>query len=465
MAKARSLLFNAGLMGGAQAVGRVLRFFVAGLALSHFGAASWGEVAYALTLSTYVNFVLDFGISSLALIERPDDAKLDRKLFVSLSYARLAVALPLGALALFFLGRMEVQGGLILKLYLLLSLVRPFNLDWWLQRKGYAGVMPSVQMVRQALVLGFLLVVEPARIEYLVCVDVGLECLTAVASWFVGPRRAFAMGPPQREEWRGVWACYRSSSTLFVASSLLLLHQNVDIFFLRYFKGLEAVGVYDYSYRFVQFAFMLGASLSIPLRRQLARLRELGEGERITELVEVSHKVLGVLSAGFLFFALYFSPLLFAWSLPPMGVDSAWRSLVLLSCWLVLSFYSVPLGEWLVTGDRRRYVQLAMIAGVVNVCVNFLLVPRFGIEGAAVAKVCSEAGILIFLLSLVSTEMRRGVWRAGAAHLFLLPGLLAFWYGVRLPWWAVAGAGLALVLVLVRMRYVTRADLQVLRRN
>ena len=79
-----SLLLNAGMNSVAQGVSKLIRFAITSIALVRYGAASWGEIAFALTLLTYLNFVLDFGLSSLALIERPDDKALDRKFYIAL---------------------------------------------------------------------------------------------------------------------------------------------------------------------------------------------------------------------------------------------------------------------------------------------------------------------------------------------------------------------------------------------
>ena len=465
MTKAPSLLLNAGLTGGAQALGRFVRFLVASLAIGYFGTASWGEVAYALAMATYVNFILDFGVSSLALIDRPDDVAYDRKLFVALSYARLMMIVPLGLLALWAFSQVQIQGGFVLQLYLLLSLSKPFNMDWWLQRKGYAGVMPVVQLMRQLLVLCYLLWCRPQSIHQLVLVDVGLEFLAAGASWVWGPRREFSVKWPQRSEWVSTLACYKDSFGLFVASSLLLLHQNVDLFFIRRFHGLGGVGVYEYGNRFVLVAFMAGGSLSVPLRRQLARLREQGAQTQIEVLLGASHRVLGLLSLGFLFFALYISPWILSLNLSAQNSAIAWQIMVILAVWLVVAFYSVPFGEWLVTEHRKLYLYLALIAGGANVLANGLLVPHWGVQGAAWAKVCSEVAILSFLLWHVPRYLKSGFYRAAWPHGFMLPALMAHFYGYSIPIWGWSLMALAFLIILWKTGYVSRNVLSILKHN
>lgn len=460
-----SLLVNAGMNGLAQGLGKLVRFIITSIVIAKFGAASWGEVAFALTLVTYLNFVLDFGLSSLALIERPDDEKMDRKLFVALGYTRAILIFVFAIIGLVVFWKMDFAGGFVLKLYLLQLCLRPFCLDWWLSRKGYAGITPLVQFVRQMLVLAAVWFLGLSSIEGFVILDVSSELLATVALWFVGPRRHFSVGFPSRGEWADAWGCYKGSFILFVSYSLLLLHQNVDIFFLKFFAGNASVGVYDYCYRYALFVFMLGGALSIPLRRQLARLKEFKDilGRRV--LVLSCHKILGVMSASFLVGTMALADVFFV-KIIPIGIDfPAAKALVLFACWLVIAFYSVPWGEWLISESRKDYLKLAIVAGVVNVITNTFLVPTYGILGAAFAKICSEFSIFVFLLFKIEPEMRKQFVKVVWLHILLLPSVIVFFRTGILPMWLLGTTVAVELVVLFAFRYLTKKDFKVLAKN
>ena len=385
-----SLLVNATMNGASQALGRVVRFVITSIAIVKFGAAGWGEVAFAYALITYINFVLNFGMSSFALIERPDDEKLDRRLFTAMGYIRGCLLGALALVAIAAYSAIDFSCGMVLKIYLLMIFLRPFNLDWWLARKGYAGLNSLVQFFRQGILFGLVCFAQVPSIEYFAAMDVGTEVLATLALWFIGPKKKFSVAPPSVAEWKSGLQCYQGSFVLFVSSALLLLHQNVDIFFLKFFRGDAAVGVYDYCYRYALFVFLLGGSLSEPLRRQLARLKEQGAEGQSTKLVLSCHKILGTMSAGFLIFSILFSDFLFS-KIVPIEVDfSTSRLLVLFACWLVVSFFSVPWSEWLISQSKKKYLALSMIAGCANLLFNLWLVPVYGIFGAVIA-VCGAA--------------------------------------------------------------------------
>lgn len=460
-----SLLVNAGMNGVSQGLGKLVRFVITSIALMQFGAASWGEVVFALTLVTYLNFVLDFGLSSLALIEHPDDEKLDRKLFVALGYTRGLVIFLMAVLGLVAFAFLDVPGGIVLKVYLLQLFLRPVNIDWWLSRKGYTGINPVVQLVRQILVLGFVWSMKFPSIEYFAVLDVGSEIVATAALWFIGPHRKFSVCFPTRAEWRDAWGCYRCSFILFVSSSLLMLHQNVDIFFLKFFSGNASVGVYDYCYRYALFVFVLGGALSIPLRRQLARLKESGAVEDGCNLVLSSHKFLGLMSAGFMFLTIALSDIFFL-RIVPIGVDfPASRLLALFACWLIVAFYSVPWSEWLISQSRRDYLALAIVAGVVNVATNLVLVPEYGILGAAMAKICSETGIFLFLFCKVQAGMRKQFFRVIWIHVALIPCVVTYFKTGTTPWWLLSVTVIAEILLVLLLKYISKKDFQILARN
>jgi len=460
-----SLLVNAGMNGLAQGLGKVVRFVITSIALVKFGAASWGEVAFALTLVTYLNFVLDFGLSSLALIEHPDDVKMDRKLFVALGYLRGTLILAMALVGLLAFVAMDFPGGFVLKAYLLQIFLRPLNLDWWLSRKGFAGINPMVQFGRQVLILGIMWAMDLPSIEYFVAMDIGSEVLATLALWFIGPKRKFSVGVPSKPELKDAWGCYRGSFILFVSSSLLLLHQNVDIFFLKFFCGNASVGIYDYCYRYALFVFILGGSLSVPLRRQLARLWEFGKTEDSAALVFSCHRILGVMSAGFLFGTMALSNVFFSKVIAIGAEYHASQVIVFLACWLVVSFYSVPWSEWLISRSRKDYLKLAIVAGLVNVVSNTLLVPRYGISGAAVAKILSESGIFLFLFFKVPSDMRNRIFKVSCVHVVLLPAVVVFMTQGAVPLWILGATAAVEALLVWLTKYISLQDLRILSRN
>jgi len=105
-----------------------------------------------------------------------------------------------------------------------------------------------------------------------------------------------------------------------------------------------------------------------------------------------------------LIFAVPFSILLFIFALPILlflygseytAATSVFRVLVLSIAILLLSF---PFGETLKAANRQKSYLLAIGSGaVLNVVLNFIFIPRFGMMGASITTLISEIYIFIFL--------------------------------------------------------------------
>ena len=96
---------------------------------------------------------------------------------------------------------------------------------------------------------------------------------------------------------------------------------------------------------------------------------------------------------------------------------------------------------------------------------NVSLVPEFGVLGAAMAKICSESGIFLFLLTRVTPAMRRQFCKVILLHLLLLPSVVCFWMQGCVPWWGLAATAAALLALIGVFGYVSRDDLKTLARN
>jgi O-antigen/teichoic acid export membrane protein len=101
-------------------------------------------------------------------------------------------------------------------------------------------------------------------------------------------------------------------------------------------------------------------------------------------------------------------------------------------------------GNMVVAMDlQRRYIWFALLGLVVNVPLNFLLIPVYGIEAAAWATLATEVLVVALSLAMVlrKIELRLSLRRIALALLAATIAALAVW-GLRQ-----AGAG-AIVLVL-----------------
>ncbi len=197
------------------------------------------------------------------------------------------------------------------------------------------------------------------------------------------------------------------SSPLLLVDGYFILAANMDVIVLRHFAPAEDVGAYYAAARIAAlvnfFPLMIGAQAA----PRLARLWTRGE---MTALTVLGRKY-ALLAAGGT--AAAFLALLalgdFALSLFGPGFTVARPAMLLLAGGIVLQALAGPVRYLLAMAGQERAMAAVMVgAAVLNIGLNLLLVPPYGMMGAAAATVASG---LIFTLALAAVAWRRlGVW-------------------------------------------------------
>ena len=76
---------------------------------------------------------------------------------------------------------------------------------------------------------------------------------------------------------------------------------------------------------------------------------------------------------------------------------------------VMFSFVGVVREFWLVCEGKQKYAKyFALFGAIGNVALNFLLIPRYGINGAAIATVCTQI-LTAILIPLLFKDTREAV--------------------------------------------------------
>lgn len=186
----------------------------------------------------------------------------------------------------------------------------------------------------------------------------------------------------------------REASPYALSLFLFQVYSRVDVLFLGFFIGMAAAGVYNVAYRVVfllTFIPQFAAVAVFPLASRLyTKSRE--------ELEALYHKSLNLsiliglpVASGVWLIAPDLIKLIFGATF----VESA-SVLRILAGLLFLTFLSRIMGVFLMSCDRQvKRTRSQWTAVWVNVLGNMLLIPIFGIKGAAVATLFSETLLVI----------------------------------------------------------------------
>lgn len=184
-----------------------------------------------------------------------------------------------------------------------------------------------------------------------------------------------------------------------------IIYMKVDQLFVVYFLGKESAGIYAASVRLCEGLFIFSAIVVPSFFPNLVSL--------YANNVEQFYKLMRTMFLSLAGFGVLVAVCVIGYSeeiiLLIYGEEYASASIVL--SWYACSVPLIYVGElfsrWLVISDNTYLsIQRHLVGLAINLLLNYLLIPHYGIEGAAAASFAAYCGS-IFLFSILSPRARK----------------------------------------------------------
>jgi len=192
---------------------------------------------------------------------------------------------------------------------------------------------------------------------------------------------------------------------------LLETHLRVDVMTLSYFATDRAIGVYAFAALFAEAVYQVPVVIRTVGYPRLVQLAASGNRAGLARTVRRLSLASGVLCAVAAGAVAVGYPVVAAW-FDAEFVASGWPVLRVLLIGMVAYGFFVPFDQLLLQSGLPGRQSLLMAGYVgINVILNLVLIPRFGLLGAAVATAValSAAGIMLTAASWLWLGYRRGV--------------------------------------------------------
>lgn len=425
---------------GLQGIAAGLTFLFLAIVAAVVPASEFGKFSLALSAAQIISAIV-FAWTNAALLRFAREevgqdgtmaATLGSRLLIHL--VLLAVALPVLVFAWPHLERlMGVPSGSLLLVIAAIFFVSLYDIGSYAaqaaERFAAFGAGPVLLRLVQVLALGlFALGVATDWRTLMVATIVGYA-LGVVIAWRQIPRSMLHRVRPSR---RQVNRILRYSWSVPIGSAGGVLVVWMDLWFVRHFLDLDSVGVYAWAYNVSLFASALFIPLSAVVAPKLIDLHVQSDEAGIRRYSQVAMSLFAVaivavpLSIGALIalFALIdFGG--YAAALTPAAILLG-ATLFQLASYLVNPVLAAH--ENLVT----RGVAINLLVAAINAAGNWILIPRFGVAGPAIATAAAfgVGAILTLELARRATAARDAfsvplVLVGGAAAVALAAGLVA----------------------------------------
>lgn len=382
-------------LGTGEVVARIVAFFGTAYAARLLGPEQFGIVGFAIALSGYFSIAVSGGFNDVGAREvarRPSDAS---SLAANVIVVRLLLAftaLVILAVTVWLLNKPPTVK-LVLLLMGLSFFPLAFDVSWvykGLERNRRVGFS---LIIGQALYAGaiFLVVNTPKDVVFVPLAQLLGEAFAAlILLWPI-----FRFGKI-RLDLREGFEIFRNSSFRAASRFLRTLMYTFDIVLIGFLLGEHAVGLYSAPYRICFMLVAIATTIYISYLPSLTRAFHtdptLAEAGKIaSRSLNLSTAVAAPLVVGGIITA---TPLLVTIFGNEYADGAAAFRFLILSVGFV--FLTGTIHNILLAADRLKTEMLIFaFAAAVNVTLNIILIPRYGITGAAAVTATAEAIALV----------------------------------------------------------------------
>lgn len=416
---------------GAHIWTRALSFITVPYLARTLGPAGFGLWNFAQTLASYATLP-DNGVSLVGIREgaRTDVGKWSLVLRIQVLRALIAISGATVLVAGSQLLLKEPARGLIQRMSLLV-IASALSVEWMLRATRRFTAVSLLQIAQAVLSLTLILAVVRSGDDLLLIPGAlaTVQLVVSLASLSLLGATIKPSPPSAAADWTRL---IREAGRMTLATVAVTIYTSADILMLTVLRPTSEVGAYASAYRVQYFLLGVYGVFVNTLMPVVARLDPMPAGrplyvvaKYLTSLGLLQTALVSVTAPGII-------TVLF-------GSDYALATptLRLLALQIGVAYVNIIPALFLLTRDPGTYIIGSWIGAGTNVILNLVLIPSWGILGAAVATVAAETNVAAYMLSK-------------ANHYVKVPALLRW---IKQPF--LVGCAVSLLAVFFRLPAIT----------
>jgi O-antigen/teichoic acid export membrane protein len=202
-------------------------------------------------------------------------------------------------------------------------------------------------------------------------------------------------------------ALFKVSIPLLLGQSMMLIMGKVDLFMLANMTSSDKVGIYNIALKLSMLAYMGLMAVNSIAAPKFSEIHSSGDIDALKKIVQQSTKTI---------FWVTFPVILLFLILPDtiLGVFGdefklAAMALIILSISKMFSAISGSVGTFLqMVGKQNVFQNILIFTAIINIVLNYTLIPMYGIDGAAFASAIS--GVIWNVLMIIYIKKNFGFY-------------------------------------------------------
>ena len=181
---------------------------------------------------------------------------------------------------------------------------------------------------------------------------------------------------------------FKTSSPMALSAIAYFIMQSIDIVILSIYESFDQIAYYSVSVKLAMATTLALMSVNIVIAPRIAEIYEKKEFQGLQQLIKHSTRIIFFISICVLSILFFFSEEIL--NLFGEGYVVAKNALIFLLVAQFFNAFSGPGAIYLNMTGRQKILNKILILGlVVNISLNFYLIPSHGINGAAIATLVS----------------------------------------------------------------------------
>jgi O-antigen/teichoic acid export membrane protein len=359
-----------------------------------------GQISWCQSVMSYFSLAINPGLDTIARRDVARDPSKAGRYISQLLMLQVVLALVAFAFAGVF-ALLDLRGPqirLILTLQAFGLFLLPFNLTWLLQAHERMAPAAFVTVASQLLQVPalFLFIRGPSHVIRYVWLGYPFSLgMLVYLIWYASHHRLFRW-EEIRPTLHGSVALVKEAIPLGLTQAAVLLYYNFGAILLGFARGDAVVGLYTTACNLMMVPTALAMSLATAYFPALSRAQgNVGEMQRTSaELLRVQVWMGFPIAAMGWAGGRYVVPLMYGQHFAASGPMLEWLSLN-----IALVFFNIGVGWPLIAWGRQKENFYATAVGaVLNVGLNWALIPRYGVWPAIATTIFAELAVMVYLL-------------------------------------------------------------------
>lgn len=364
-----------------------------------------GSYSYTYSIASYFMLFILLGLNNygnrMISISR-DNKKALSKMFFSIYYMQLVIGVIVVCLYIFYsiFYTSNVMLSLVQSLFVISSI---FDINWFffgLEKFKLTVIRNTVIKIITVIFIFIFVKDENDLTLYALIMAVGI-LISQLILWPFLLKEIFLVKVNIKE----VIYHIIPNLKLFIPVLALSIYKIMDKVMLGNMSGMSEVAYYENSEKFISIPIMLINSLGTVLLPKISYLYSKGKMEKINKYLKsslfLSLFITVPISFGIIAISKYFIPIFYGY-----GYEKCIKILyVLLPSTIFIAWGNALRTQYLIPRKQDQiYINSAWIGAIVNVIINYLLIPKQGAVGAAYGTLFAEISVCFYISKKVNSE-------------------------------------------------------------